>query len=218
MFTLPGAQRALEVTPVVVDGVMYVTSINRRIALDARIGREISALQPPAARAWPATRPAESIAASLCWATAFSWSPTMPICSRCIATTAAALGCRNGRFAPELRLDVRAAGGGRPCDRRCLGRRRGRSRPPQCLRGSHRRARLALLDHSRAGRTGSETWIGRAANTAAAQPGSPAPTIREANLVYWPIGNPCPDFNGDERKGDNLYTVPYSRWIRTPAS
>jgi alcohol dehydrogenase (cytochrome c) len=22
----------------------------------------------------------------------------------------------------------------------------------------------------------------------------------------WPIGNPCPDFNGDERKGDNLYT------------
>ena len=21
----------------------------------------------------------------------------------------------------------------------------------------------------------------------------------------WPIGNPCPDFNGDERKGDNLF-------------
>ena len=24
--------------------------------------------------------------------------------------------------------------------------------------------------------------------------------------MYWPTGNPCPDYNGDERKGDNLYT------------
>jgi len=28
----------------------------------------------------------------------------------------------------------------------------------------------------------------------------------ELNLVYWGIGNPAPDFNGDARKGDNLYT------------
>ena len=29
----------------------------------------------------------------------------------------------------------------------------------------------------------------------------------EARLLYWPTGNPCPDYNGDERKGDNLYTA-----------
>ena len=28
----------------------------------------------------------------------------------------------------------------------------------------------------------------------------------EQDLVYWGVGNPCPDYNGDERKGDNLYT------------
>ena len=28
----------------------------------------------------------------------------------------------------------------------------------------------------------------------------------EARLLYWPTGNPCPDYNGDERKGDNLYS------------
>jgi alcohol dehydrogenase (cytochrome c) len=28
----------------------------------------------------------------------------------------------------------------------------------------------------------------------------------ELNLLYWGIGNPSPDFNGDVRKGDNLYT------------
>ena len=26
------------------------------------------------------------------------------------------------------------------------------------------------------------------------------------DLLYWPTGNPCPDFNGDERLGDNLYS------------
>jgi len=28
----------------------------------------------------------------------------------------------------------------------------------------------------------------------------------ELNLVYWGTGNPAPDWNGDERPGDNLYT------------
>ena len=28
----------------------------------------------------------------------------------------------------------------------------------------------------------------------------------ELNLLYWGTGNPNPDFNGDERAGDNLYT------------
>ena len=41
MFSIPGARRALEVTPVVVDSVMYVTSVNEAYALDARSGREI---------------------------------------------------------------------------------------------------------------------------------------------------------------------------------
>ena len=40
MFTVPG-NRALQVTPIVVDGVMYVTNVNEAWALDARSGREI---------------------------------------------------------------------------------------------------------------------------------------------------------------------------------
>ena len=28
----------------------------------------------------------------------------------------------------------------------------------------------------------------------------------DLDLLYWPTGNPCPDMNGDERVGDNLYT------------
>src|SRR5262249_54694387 len=40
IFSIPNARR-LEVTPVVVDGVMYVTSANQAFALDARSGRSI---------------------------------------------------------------------------------------------------------------------------------------------------------------------------------
>ena len=28
----------------------------------------------------------------------------------------------------------------------------------------------------------------------------------ELNLVYWGTGNPSPDYNGDVRLGDNLYS------------
>jgi alcohol dehydrogenase (cytochrome c) len=28
----------------------------------------------------------------------------------------------------------------------------------------------------------------------------------ELDLLYWTVGNPCPDLNGDKRPGDNLYT------------
>ena len=28
----------------------------------------------------------------------------------------------------------------------------------------------------------------------------------DLDLLYWPTGNPCPDMNGDERLGDNLYS------------
>jgi alcohol dehydrogenase (cytochrome c) len=26
----------------------------------------------------------------------------------------------------------------------------------------------------------------------------------DLNLLYWAVGNPCPDFNGADRQGDNL--------------
>src|SRR5262249_29810836 len=41
MFTIQETPRALQTTPIVVDGVMYVTSVNEAFALDARTGRQI---------------------------------------------------------------------------------------------------------------------------------------------------------------------------------
>ena len=37
----------------------------------------------------------------------------------------------------------------------------------------------------------------------------------QLGLLYWPTGNPCPDYNGDERNGDNLYTASV---VRSPGA
>ncbi|QHN03247.1 PQQ-dependent dehydrogenase, methanol/ethanol family [Granulicella sp. WH15] len=56
------------------------------------------------------------------------------------------------------------------------------------------------------GEPGNETWAGdswKHAGAAAWMSGSYDP---ELNLYYLGMGNPSPDFNGDVRKGDNLYS------------
>ena len=56
------------------------------------------------------------------------------------------------------------------------------------------------------GEPGHETWAGdswRRGGSAIWTTGSYDP---ELNLTYWGIGNPGPDFSGDDRKGDNLYS------------
>ena len=47
MFAMDRAPRALQITPVVIDGVMYVTTVNEAHALDARNGREIWSYSRP---------------------------------------------------------------------------------------------------------------------------------------------------------------------------
>ena len=64
---------------------------------------------------------------------------------------------------------------------------------------------MALLDHSRAV-SGLGTWSGRALERGCVRPGSPGRRPRSAAAVLVP-GDPCPDYNDDERKGDNLYTA-----------
>jgi len=56
------------------------------------------------------------------------------------------------------------------------------------------------------GEPGAETWPGdswKHAGGATWLTGSYDPDL---NVLYWAIGNPSPDFNGDVREGDNLYT------------
>jgi alcohol dehydrogenase (cytochrome c) len=56
------------------------------------------------------------------------------------------------------------------------------------------------------GAKGSETWSGDAWKTGGGPIWTTGTYDPELNLTYWGVGNPGPDWNGDGRPGDNLYT------------
>ena len=56
------------------------------------------------------------------------------------------------------------------------------------------------------GEPGNETWGGDSWKTGGGPTWVTGSYDPELNLLYWGIGNPGPDWNGDVRPGDNLYT------------
>jgi alcohol dehydrogenase (cytochrome c) len=56
------------------------------------------------------------------------------------------------------------------------------------------------------GETGNDSWSGDSWKTGGAATWITGSYDAEANLIYWGTGNPGPDWNGDVRLGDNLYS------------
>jgi len=56
------------------------------------------------------------------------------------------------------------------------------------------------------GEPGNESWAGESWKTGSATTWVTGVYDPETNTVYWGTGNPGPDWNGDARQGDNLYS------------
>lgn len=56
------------------------------------------------------------------------------------------------------------------------------------------------------GEPGHETWSGESWKTGGGATWVTGSYDPELKLIYWGVGNPGPDYNGDVRRGDNLYT------------
>jgi alcohol dehydrogenase (cytochrome c) len=56
------------------------------------------------------------------------------------------------------------------------------------------------------GEPGSETWKGKNLQHRSGATWMTGTYDAQLDLVYWPVGNPGPDFDGTDREGDNLYT------------
>ncbi len=56
------------------------------------------------------------------------------------------------------------------------------------------------------GQPGGDTWGGESWRTGGGSTWLTGSFDPELNLLYWTTGNPAPDWNGDLRPGDNLYT------------
>jgi alcohol dehydrogenase (cytochrome c) len=205
-FTLPNAPR-LQGTPVVVDGVMYVTSGNEMYALDAGSGREIWHYQRPRTkglignaggginrgaavagdRVFMATDHAHLIALDRTTG-ALVWDAEMADWRQNYGATGAPLTVGT--------LVISGVSGG-----------------DEGVRGF-----VAAFDQAtgrevwrfwtvpRRGEPGSETWQGSAIDHPGGATWLTGTYDPELNILYWPVGNPGPDFVGDDRLGDNLYT------------
>jgi alcohol dehydrogenase (cytochrome c) len=197
----------LEVTPVVVDGMMFVTSANDAFALDARTGRVV----------WHYARP---MTEGLIDDAAQHHNRGVAIWHSRIylETDNAHLLCLDARSG-HLLWDVPYTDGNKNYgatsaplvvkDKVLVGTSGG----DDGVRGF-----VAAIDAQSGkiawrfwtipgpGETGSASWPGDAYLHGCGTTWMPGTFDPELNLLYWGTSNPCPDFDGDPRPGDDLYT------------
>ena len=206
MFNIPGSRR-LEVTPVVVDGLMYVTMANEAYALDAASGRQI----------WHYSRPlTKGVIGDA--GTAINRGVAV-LGDRVFMVTDHAHLIALNRFTGQLLWDSEMAD-----YRKHYGATSaplvvkdlvlsGTSGGDEGARGFIDAYKASTGEHAwrfwtmpAPGEPLSETWGGRAIEHGCVDSWLTGTYDPGTDLIYWPTGNPCPDFNGDERKGDNLYS------------
>lgn len=202
-----GAARNLRTTPVVIDGIMYVTAPNELYAIDARSGREI----------WQFSRPRTpgvigDAGAGVNRGVAVRGDRVFMVTddARLIA-----LHRGTGQLLWDVRMaDYREHYGatGAPLVVGDLVV-SGVSGGDEGVRGF-----VAAFDVETGkeawrfwtvpapGEPGSETWKGKAIHHPCAATWLTGSYDPATNLLFWTTGNPCPDYNGAERVGDNLWS------------
>jgi PQQ-dependent dehydrogenase (methanol/ethanol family) len=207
IFPIPNA-RHLEVTPIVVDGVMYVTNVNAAWALDAATGREIWHFERPRSkglsgdasgginrgvavlgdRVFMVTDNAHLIALHRLTG-ALLWDTKMADSNENYGATSAPLVVKD--------MVISGTSGGDEGIRGFVA--------AYSAATGQRVWRFWTVPSP--GDPAAATWVGRAAlEHGCASTWLTGTYDLETDTLFWPTGNPCPDFNGDERRGDNLYS------------
>jgi alcohol dehydrogenase (cytochrome c) len=203
----PTNSRSLEATPIVVHGMMYVTSANDVFALDARTGRTVWHYQRPVSSGLLDDAAAHKNRGVAVWRH-FVYTETDDAHLLC-------LDARSG----GLRWDVEYA------DKT---KHYGATSAPLVIKDmvivgtsggdSGVRGFLAAYDAETGtmkwkfwtipgpGEPGSSSWPGNAYLYGGGTTWMPGTYDPELKILYWTTSNPAPDFVGDPRPGDDIYT------------
>jgi alcohol dehydrogenase (cytochrome c) len=206
IFQVPGVSQ-VENTPIVVDGVMYVSSVNECWGLDAGTGRTI----------WHYQRPRTK---GLFGNAARGYNRGVALSGeRLFQLTDHAHIIALNRFNGELLWETEMADWHQNYD--------GTSAPLIVgnlvitgIAGGDEGVRgfVAAFDHATGQEAwrfwtvplkdepGSETWKGQEVEHRAGATWLTGSYDPQLDTVFWAVGNPGPDFDGAERQGDNLYT------------
>ena len=197
----------LETTPVVVDGVMYVTFANEIHALDALHGRRIwSYSQPRTPEILGAAARAANRGVAVLGERVFMVTDHAHLLAFDRITGRKLWDVEmadyrenyNATMAPLVVKDLVISGisGGDQGVRGFLA-----AYDPATGQQRWRFWTVPLPGESLA-----DTWRGSVLPHGCATTWLTGSYDAELDLLYWPTGNPCPDMNGDERLGDNLYS------------
>jgi len=200
IFHVPGSGR-LESVPVVVDGVMYLSQPNEVYALDARTGRVIwQHRREPALRRGP-NRGVAVYGNSVYFTTPDAYLVALDARTGNFLWQSKIAEAKEGYWSPAapLALNGKIIAGVAPGDYGMNG-----FLDAYDATTGERLWRWNAIP--RPGEPGSETWEGDSWKTGGGDTWLTGSYDPELNLIYWGIGNPAPDFNGELRKGDNLYT------------
>jgi alcohol dehydrogenase (cytochrome c) len=202
VFPIPGTTHS-QATPVVAGGIMYIAAQNECFALDAGTGRLIWRYQrsrTPAAvndvnrgvgvagdRVFMETDDAHAIALNR-FTGELLWDTTLDDWQKNYSATSAPL--------PAGDLLIAGVTGGE----------HGANGFVAALDQATGKEVWRFWTVPKRGEPGSETWEGRDIDHGGAPTWFTGSYDPELDMVYWPTGNPAREYNGDLRKGDNLYS------------
>jgi len=189
----------LEATPIVSNGIMYTTSGNDLYALDALTGTEIWHYRATGSQKRGINRGAALLGNQVYFTTADCHLVSLRRANGAVlwdqpyASAADGYSCSGAPLAVKDKLVVGVASSGKTCYVSAISAATGKEV-------------WRVWSVPRKGEQGSDTW----GNFPLQEGGGPTWTAGSydpsLNLLYWPTGNPWPDFYGGDRPGDNLYT------------
>jgi alcohol dehydrogenase (cytochrome c) len=202
MFTIPDVGQ-LQVTPVVVGGIMYVTAPNECYALDAGSGRRIWHFKRPRTKGvtggWAnrgvgvagdrhfiVTDNAHLVALNR-FTGEVLWDTELDDWRKNYSATSAPL--------PAGTLVITGVSGGE----------HGANGFVSALDQQTGKEVWRFWTVPKPGEPGSETWKGKDIEHGGAPTWFTGSYDPDLDVVYWPTGNPSKEYNGDDRRGDNLY-------------
>ncbi len=207
IYSMEGSVTRSQTTPLVVGGIMYVTSGNECWALDAGAGREIWHFQRPRTKGLVGNA-AQGMNRGVAW-----------LGDRVFMVTDNAHLLGLNRFTGEVvwetemadwRQNYNATSAPLIVDNLVIS---GSAGGEQGARGfivacdpKDGKEVWRFWTVPRPGEPGSETWKGKAIEHPSGVAWLTGSYDPELDTIYWATGNPGPDYNGEERLGDNLYT------------
>jgi alcohol dehydrogenase (cytochrome c) len=202
IFSVPNAGQ-LQMTPVVVDGIMYVTAPNECYALDAGTGRQIWHYRRPRTKGVSGGNANRGVGVAG---------------DRVFMVTDHAHIIALNRFTGELLWDTElddwrknyaASSAPLPAGNLVISGVSGGEHGANGFVAAHDQQNgkevWRFWTVPKPGEPGSETWQGKDIEHGGAPTWFTGSYDPELDLVYWPTGNPSKEYNGDDRKGDNLY-------------